>query len=63
MRILLIITLSLLAYASKAQSSLNMSLAYQWSDPTLVSSSAHDNTYNEVWGYEKDGSAAASDTD
>lgn len=25
-------------------------LLYQWEDPTLVGSSAFDNTYNEVWG-------------
>ena len=38
-----------------SQSSLNMNLAYQWSDPSIVPSNDHDNTYNEVWGYENNG--------
>lgn len=30
-------------------------LLSHWSDSTLVSSNAHRNTYNEVWGYTQDG--------
>ncbi len=30
-------------------------LLYHWKDVTLPSSFAHDNTYNEIWGYSSDG--------
>ncbi len=55
MRFQLIIFLFLLLNAAKAQTNLHMNLLYQWKDSTLASSFAHDNTYNEVWGYEKNG--------
>ncbi|MBL4593263.1 MAG: choice-of-anchor B family protein, partial [Flavobacteriales bacterium] len=55
MRYLLIVALSLIAFGTEAQTSLNMNLVYQWQDQSLVPSSAHFNTYNEVWGYAKDG--------
>ncbi len=32
-----------------------MQVLYHWEDPSLVSSAFHDNTYNEIWGYDKDG--------
>ena len=47
--------LLLLTVGLNAQSSLNMNLVYQWSDATLVPSTFHDNTYNEVWGYASNG--------
>ncbi len=40
---------------SMAQNSLNMEALYQWADPSLPSSIWHDNTYNEIWGYENAG--------
>ena len=55
MRIFLTTLLFLTVFGATAQNSLNMNLIYQWSDSTLVASSAHLNTYNEVWGYEKQG--------
>jgi choice-of-anchor B domain-containing protein len=30
-------------------------LLYHWEDTSLPASSAHNNTYNEVWGFEQDG--------
>ncbi|PCJ28376.1 MAG: hypothetical protein COA97_01740 [Flavobacteriales bacterium] len=55
MRNLIVIILLLFTVVTNAQTSLNMSLAYQWNDSSLPSSFAHDNTYNEIWGYEKNG--------
>ncbi len=55
MRFIIIIITALTFLGSKAQSSYNMSLAYQWKDTTLVPSTIHDNTYNEIWGYEQGG--------
>jgi choice-of-anchor B domain-containing protein len=55
MRFIFIILFSLFTHGVRSQNSLNMNLLYQWDDPSLVSSFAHDNTYNEVWGYAKNG--------
>ena len=55
MRFILIPIVLLFAFEIKAQTSLNMSLAYQWQDITLTPSTAHFNTYNEIWGYAKNG--------
>ncbi len=55
MRFSLIIILSFFAIGLKAQTSLNMNLVYQWQDNTLPASFAHDNTYNEIWGYANNG--------
>ncbi|MDF1673418.1 MAG: choice-of-anchor B family protein [Vicingaceae bacterium] len=55
MRNLLLITFILFATMAKAQSSFNMNLVYQWNDSSLPPSAAHDNTYNEIWGYENNG--------
>ncbi|MBL4668420.1 MAG: choice-of-anchor B family protein [Flavobacteriales bacterium] len=52
--LLLLMTISF-SFQINAQTSLNMTLAYQWNDPTLAASIDHDNTYNEIWGYAKDG--------
>ena len=37
------------------QESLNMNLLYNWEDPSIPPTSAFNNPYNEVWGYEADG--------
>jgi choice-of-anchor B domain-containing protein len=55
MRNLFTLALLFIATLAQAQTSLNMNLAYQWQDQTLPSSSAHDNTYNEIWGYANNG--------
>lgn len=55
MRFIGTIIMSLIVFGVNAQSSLNMNLVYQWQDNGLVSSSAHDNTYNEIWGYANNG--------
>ena len=55
MRNLITIAFFLIVTLTSAQSSLNMNLIYQWSDTSLVPSTVHDNTYNEVWGYENNG--------
>lgn len=38
---------------------MNLDSLFNWQDPNLVPSSAHHNTYNEIWGYAKDGSEYA----
>jgi choice-of-anchor B domain-containing protein len=55
MKILITSILLLVLFGATAQNSLNMTLGYQWSDSTLVASTGHSNTYNEIWGYEKEG--------
>lgn len=49
------LTLLLLSNSLLAQDKSNCSLLYNWYDDDLPSSFAHDNTYNEIWGYEADG--------
>lgn len=44
---------------AQAQISMNLDSVFNWQDVNLVPSSAHFNTYNEIWGYEKDGSEYA----
>ncbi len=46
---------SLSYLTSRAQPSNNIELLFHWKDTSLVASWAHDNTYNEVWGYEQAG--------
>jgi len=53
--LILLMTAFIFSFQTAAQTSLNMNLAYQWSDASLPASSAHDNIYNEIWGYEKNG--------
>ena len=55
MKILITSVLVFVLFGAKAQNSLNMTLGYQWLDTTLVASTDHKNTYNEIWGYEKGG--------
>lgn len=45
----------ILSFGVHAQSSMNLDSLFNWQDPNLVPSSAHFNTYNEIWGYEKNG--------
>lgn len=45
----------LVGNTSFAQRGMNMDSLFNWTDPMLVPSSAHFNTYNEIWGYAKDG--------
>lgn len=54
MRYLSILTFLLIGFNTFSQTSLNMSLAYQWNDTNVVPSSS-DNRYNEVWGYASNG--------
>lgn len=42
---------ALLCIAANAQISMNLDSVFNWQDPNLVPSSAHFNTYNEIWGY------------
>jgi len=51
----LLITCCLLLAPSFSQDSMNVRLLYQWKDTTLIPSWAHENTYNEIWGYAKNG--------
>lgn len=53
--LLLLAIICCMVYQGRSQTSLNMTLAYQWSDASLIPSADHDNTYNEVWGYENNG--------
>ncbi|MCB9199624.1 MAG: choice-of-anchor B family protein [Flavobacteriales bacterium] len=49
------ILLALAIQTSGAQDSLNVRALFQWTDPSLPASLAHDNTYNEVWGHARNG--------
>lgn len=51
MKKLLFITMGLVTTLSNAQTNENLELLYQWSEDSLVGSSAYNNTYNEVWGF------------
>ena len=51
MKKLLFITMGLFTTLSIAQTNENLELLYQWSEDSLVGSSAYNNTYNEVWGF------------
>ena len=52
----LFLTLTTLA---NAQNRMNLDSVFNWQDPNLVPSSAHFNTYNEIWGYAKNGNEYA----
>ena len=54
-RILLLCFSIILLSPIYGQESLNMTLLYQWDDPDIPPTSAFNNPYNEVWGYEADG--------
>lgn len=42
-----------------AQTSMNMDSLFNWQDETLTPSSGHHSTYNEIWGYAKNGAEYA----
>jgi choice-of-anchor B domain-containing protein len=54
-KVLLIVLSIVVGINVFSQSSLNMSLLYHWEDSSIIRTIAHDNAYNEVWGYEKEG--------
>jgi choice-of-anchor B domain-containing protein len=49
-KIILSLSIMLLVFSSNAQQT--ATLLYHWQDSTLVASTAHNNTYNECWGFE-----------
>jgi choice-of-anchor B domain-containing protein len=55
MKQFLILLLFIVSFSSFAQKKYNIDLVFHWSDSTLDSSSAHENTYNEVWGFVQNG--------
>ncbi len=59
MRFLLAFASLLVVNTVIGQDRLNIDSLYNWQDPNLVASSAHSNTYNEIWGYAANGSEYA----
>lgn len=55
MKNILLFLLMAVSTVSFAQGSLNMDSLFNWRDESLVPSAAHFNTYNEIWGYAKNG--------
>lgn len=55
MRNLLVLLFTVVSFGCFGQASMNVSLIYNWTGSGLAPSSAHDNTYNEIWGYEQAG--------
>jgi len=51
--------LILLSSGAFAQTSMNLDSLFNWQDENLVPSNAHQNTYNEIWGYAKNGAEYA----
>ena len=51
--------IALCTFYTQAQVSLNMDSLFNWTDVTLTPSDNHFNTYNEIWGYAKDGNEYA----
>lgn len=47
------------AFSASCQTSLNMDSLFNWQNPSLVPSTAHFNTYNEVWGFADGGNEYA----
>jgi choice-of-anchor B domain-containing protein len=54
-----VVFLGAILLQANAQVSMNLDSLFNWQDPNLVPSSAHFNTYNEIWGYAKGGSEYA----
>lgn len=46
---------SMIIMPSLAQESSNCTLIYQWSNDTIPATTAHQNVYNDIWGYEAEG--------
>jgi choice-of-anchor B domain-containing protein len=55
MKYALFILLLLFGTEAFSQARLNMDSLFNWRDVSLPASTAHSNTYNEVWGYAKGG--------
>lgn len=55
MKHLFTVLLCLVANALFAQESLNIDSLFNWQDATITPSAAHNNRYNEIWGYAKNG--------
>ena len=55
MRINLLLLILLTSFTSFGQGTPNITLKYNWVDTTLSGSSAYNNTYNEIWGVERNG--------
>ena len=49
--LLIVLVATLSTFGSIAQDSQNINLLFHWENDTLVASSAHNNTYNEIWGF------------
>ena len=56
-KFILIVAIALIGISSNAQQT--GTLLYNWQDTTLVGSWAYNNTYNECWGLEVNGSEIA----
>ena len=54
-RFFLFILGSFILFPVFGQESLNMNFLYNWDDPSIPPTSAYNNPYNEIWGYEADG--------
>ncbi|MCB0754639.1 MAG: choice-of-anchor B family protein [Flavobacteriales bacterium] len=54
-----VVFLGAILLQANGQTSMNLDSLFNWQDPNLVPSSAHFNTYNEIWGYAKDGNEYA----
>lgn len=55
MRKLLLFLFVSASFGATAQTRLNIDSLFNWQDTTLAASTAHHNTYNEIWGYAKNG--------
>lgn len=55
MRVIIISILLLANQIAFSQGAKNMTLSDTWSDGSLVATTAHDNTYNDIWGYAQGG--------
>lgn len=59
MKQLLFACLFFISTNALAQKSLNIDSLFNWQDESLTPSSGHHNTYNEIWGYAKNGAEYA----
>ena len=53
------ILLMLIGFNADGQTSMNLDSLFNWQDESLTASSQHANTYNEIWGYAKNGAEYA----
>ena len=47
----IILPLSIILFTFNSNAQQTATLLYHWQDSTLVASAAHNNTYNECWGF------------